>query len=395
VDCWLWVKKKKRREGFEHHASLVVSEFRHFSWLLFALSHNWRALLNFYVRCIYISTRNLIRPLPFQFPYEDMLMAHHLEKRWKRLFLSALYRYEKLQPIKQKFADMTSVEIDEFCDDVSCRRKRKYSEVEVLPLGCWVVANRIRTPVEAVAALPTLHFRYFAFFLCISVLFPPIIISFQWHFNWIFPRAQPLLSIVSGDGAAVVSVKWINLKCLSFELERKTDVVVDGSGVGRRGSGPAPQPLYAALTFFPFRPTVGRVYQGLRWEWPRFCGCRTGARSAPNGSLWPENCRTRVETRGVGQCRATIRYGHGGLPWVCEGANRVRGAAAGGFFHYILIHKIISKRPPFTFSFTDSTRHRNSLARAGARPCGPIWIPTYWPRALRAIWRSSGNWPRR
>lgn len=46
-------------------------------------------------------------------------MAHHLEKRWKRLFLSALYRSEKLQPIKQKFADMTSVEINEFCDDVS------------------------------------------------------------------------------------------------------------------------------------------------------------------------------------------------------------------------------------------------------------------------------------
>ncbi|SPP80284.1 dynein heavy chain 10, axonemal [Drosophila guanche] len=52
------------------------------------------------------------------FPYEDMLMAHHLEKRWKRLFLSALYRSEKLQPIKQKFADMTSVEIDVFCDDL-------------------------------------------------------------------------------------------------------------------------------------------------------------------------------------------------------------------------------------------------------------------------------------
>ncbi|KAH8257767.1 hypothetical protein KR038_000855 [Drosophila bunnanda] len=53
------------------------------------------------------------------FPYEDMLMAHHLEKRWKRLFLSALYRSEKLQPIKQKFADMTSVEIDVFCDDLA------------------------------------------------------------------------------------------------------------------------------------------------------------------------------------------------------------------------------------------------------------------------------------
>lgn len=46
-------------------------------------------------------------------------MAHHLEKRWKRLFLSALYRSEKLQPIKQKFAEITSGEIDVFWDDVS------------------------------------------------------------------------------------------------------------------------------------------------------------------------------------------------------------------------------------------------------------------------------------
>ncbi|KAL7729890.1 hypothetical protein ACLKA6_014739 [Drosophila palustris] len=52
------------------------------------------------------------------FSYEDMLMAHHLEKRWKRLFLSALYRSEKLQPIKQKFAEMTSVEIEIFWDDL-------------------------------------------------------------------------------------------------------------------------------------------------------------------------------------------------------------------------------------------------------------------------------------
>lgn len=46
-------------------------------------------------------------------------MAHHLEKRWKRLFLSALYRSEKLQPIKQKFADITADEISVFWDDVS------------------------------------------------------------------------------------------------------------------------------------------------------------------------------------------------------------------------------------------------------------------------------------
>lgn len=53
--------------------------------------------------------------------YEDMLMVHHLEKRWKRLFLSALYRSEKLQPIKQKFAELTTGEIEIFWDDVSCQ----------------------------------------------------------------------------------------------------------------------------------------------------------------------------------------------------------------------------------------------------------------------------------
>lgn len=198
--------------------------------------------------CIYFNPQ-FNSPLPFQFPYEDMLMAHHLEKRWKRLFLSALYRYEKLQPIKQKFADMTSVEIDEFCDDVSCRRGEK--EVPGGP-SFSSCGNGIRAEAdaEAEAALSTLHFRYFAFIFCNSVLFPPIIISFQWHFNWIFPRAQPLLSIVSGDVAAVVSVKWINLKCLSFELERKTDGC--GGWVGQRPPIPSVTATLCCTNLFSF-----------------------------------------------------------------------------------------------------------------------------------------------
>uniref|UniRef100_A0A1I8PAD1 Dynein-1, subspecies f n=1 Tax=Stomoxys calcitrans TaxID=35570 RepID=A0A1I8PAD1_STOCA len=48
------------------------------------------------------------------FNFEDMLMAHHLGKRWQRLYLSSLYRLDKVQPIKQKFADMTAVEISGF-----------------------------------------------------------------------------------------------------------------------------------------------------------------------------------------------------------------------------------------------------------------------------------------
>ncbi|XP_017478046.1 PREDICTED: dynein heavy chain 10, axonemal [Rhagoletis zephyria] len=49
-----------------------------------------------------------------KFNFDDLLMAHHLEKRWNRLFRSSLFRMDKVQPIKQKFADLTSVEISTF-----------------------------------------------------------------------------------------------------------------------------------------------------------------------------------------------------------------------------------------------------------------------------------------
>lgn len=129
-------KKKKGRGGRQKRWNTTLR----WSLVNFGTFHDYylhsaiiegHCLIFMYI-CIYFDPQ-FNSPLPFQFPYEDMLMAHHLEKRWKRLFLSALYRYEKLQPIKQKFADMTSVEIDEFCDDVSCRRGGKGSPPEVLP----------------------------------------------------------------------------------------------------------------------------------------------------------------------------------------------------------------------------------------------------------------------
>lgn len=46
-------------------------------------------------------------------------MAHHLEKRWKKLFNSALYRAQTLQSTKLKFADMTLSEIKSFGATVS------------------------------------------------------------------------------------------------------------------------------------------------------------------------------------------------------------------------------------------------------------------------------------
>lgn len=52
------------------------------------------------------------------FEYTDMMMAYHLEKRWRKLYNSSMNRGLSLAPIKKKFADMTCVEIQTFALDV-------------------------------------------------------------------------------------------------------------------------------------------------------------------------------------------------------------------------------------------------------------------------------------
>lgn len=49
-----------------------------------------------------------------QFEYSDMLMSYVLEKKWHQLFNSSLLRIEELQPMKQKFAEVTAKEVDNF-----------------------------------------------------------------------------------------------------------------------------------------------------------------------------------------------------------------------------------------------------------------------------------------
>jgi hypothetical protein len=48
-----------------------------------------------------------------------MLMAFHLEKRWKKLFSSALYRSKTLHSTKVKFSQMTANDIEKFKQEVS------------------------------------------------------------------------------------------------------------------------------------------------------------------------------------------------------------------------------------------------------------------------------------
>lgn len=59
-----------------------------------------------------------------QFPFADLLLAYDLEKRWHRLFKSALQRNQSLQVVKSKFAEMTSKEVTTFNAKVRVRVKQ-------------------------------------------------------------------------------------------------------------------------------------------------------------------------------------------------------------------------------------------------------------------------------
>lgn len=65
-----------------------------------------------------METYSVLEEHSIKFSYTDMLMAYHLEKRWKKLYNSSLIRGESLAPIKNKFAEMTCSEISTFSLDV-------------------------------------------------------------------------------------------------------------------------------------------------------------------------------------------------------------------------------------------------------------------------------------
>uniref|UniRef100_A0A182TQL6 AAA+ ATPase domain-containing protein n=1 Tax=Anopheles melas TaxID=34690 RepID=A0A182TQL6_9DIPT len=62
---------------------------------------------------------NILEEHRIKFPLGDMIMAYHLEKRWKKIYHSALLRSGKLQPTKAKFAEITQKEIQTFSDELA------------------------------------------------------------------------------------------------------------------------------------------------------------------------------------------------------------------------------------------------------------------------------------
>lgn len=64
-------------------------------------------------------TYSVLEDHGIDFAYTDMMMAYHLERRWRKLYNSSMNRGVSLAPIKKKFADMTCVEIETFKTDVA------------------------------------------------------------------------------------------------------------------------------------------------------------------------------------------------------------------------------------------------------------------------------------
>uniref|UniRef100_A0A182NRZ8 AAA+ ATPase domain-containing protein n=1 Tax=Anopheles dirus TaxID=7168 RepID=A0A182NRZ8_9DIPT len=62
---------------------------------------------------------NILEEHRIKFPLGDMIMAYHLEKRWKKIYHSALLRSSKLQPTKAKFAEITQKEIHTFSEELA------------------------------------------------------------------------------------------------------------------------------------------------------------------------------------------------------------------------------------------------------------------------------------
>ncbi|KAJ8963302.1 hypothetical protein NQ318_018771 [Aromia moschata] len=58
----------------------------------------------------------ILRQHKIAFPREHEQLAYLLEKEWKELYLSALYRDQTLEATTDRFANMTFTEIREFCD---------------------------------------------------------------------------------------------------------------------------------------------------------------------------------------------------------------------------------------------------------------------------------------
>nr|XP_023024309.1 dynein heavy chain 10, axonemal [Leptinotarsa decemlineata] len=63
----------------------------------------------------YQETYRVLRQHSIMFPPENEAQAHRLEKEWKELLLSGLYREQTLESTKERFAGLTLKEITDFC----------------------------------------------------------------------------------------------------------------------------------------------------------------------------------------------------------------------------------------------------------------------------------------
>lgn len=64
----------------------------------------------------YQETYNVLRAHGIYFDPEDEQLAFSLQREWRALYMSALYRGQSLEATKERFAQLTLTEINEFCE---------------------------------------------------------------------------------------------------------------------------------------------------------------------------------------------------------------------------------------------------------------------------------------
>ncbi|XP_062558011.1 dynein axonemal heavy chain 10 isoform X2 [Armigeres subalbatus] len=109
------VELAEHMEGLRKELDRNVKELPHFKSVMQTINTIQTTTLTVELRIDEMQEiYDILQEHRIKFPVSDMVMSYHLEKRWRKLFNSALYRANMLQSTKTKFAEMTQNEISIF-----------------------------------------------------------------------------------------------------------------------------------------------------------------------------------------------------------------------------------------------------------------------------------------
>ncbi|KAJ8934454.1 hypothetical protein NQ314_013328 [Rhamnusium bicolor] len=120
LDAWTKARMDEMKDKIDHLTVLVrqnIKGLERFKAIMQAISTIQRSNISAELDYLcYQQTYTILSMYGIYFPPENEAMSYQLEKDWKALLLSALYREQTLESTKDRFAGLTFSEINEFCD---------------------------------------------------------------------------------------------------------------------------------------------------------------------------------------------------------------------------------------------------------------------------------------